>query len=379
MRIVHISCVAPPEGGGIGSVAYQEVLRLRRMGEDAVLIAPDSEAQDTSRKMQGDEDGFIIRLPAWRIGNGARLKGLEARLRDADVVHLHYPFYFTAGFVARLRREDKIKRLVLTLHMDARAGGMRGLFFGIHRKLFQKRIIDSADLLLVSTLDYARHSSFAPWAEDLKMRELPFGVDTDIFKPSDDVDPGYPYSAFHIPPSVSVVGTVSVMDRAHPFKGVDMLLKAASRLPDVHLLLVGDGDKRGDYEKMAADLGIKDRAHFVGRLGRPDLVKALQAMDVFAFPSTSGAEAFGLAMLEAMACGTPVVASDLPGVRQVAEGAGVIAKPGNVEDLAAGLSRMLRDDDMRRGYGFNARKKALGYNWEMHAERLSDFYKEICA
>lgn len=387
MKVVHVCCIAPPESGGMGAVAYQEVLNLHKLGVDAILVAPSvipNVGEESAKLMNLGESAkpVIVRLPALRIGNVARLKGLDEIVKDADVVHLHYPFYFTAGMITRWRRQNKIKHLAITLHMDATDKGWRWLAAELHRKFFQKRVLDAADLLLVSTLDYAKHSSFAPWVNNSRLHELPFGVDTNVFRPSVILSAGEGSAKLmNLGESAKlVIGMVGVMDRAHPFKGVDVLLRAVAKLPsNVHVKLVGDGDRRSDYEKLAKELGLNERAHFVGRLEQGKLVEALQGMDIFAFPSTSGAEAFGLAMLEAMACGVPVVASDLPGVRAVAKDAGLIATVNNPDALADGLRRLLDDPATRHSFALAARDKALRYNWDNHSQTLLKYYQQLCA
>ncbi len=369
MKIVHVCCVAPPEIGGMGLVADKEVAYLRSLGWDAWLIAPETQLD----KSQQPE--YVVRLPAWRIGNVARLFGLKALLKDADVVHLHYPFYFTAGLLAGWRRRHQIKRLVMTLHMDAMDKGWRRWAAEGHRKLFQHHVLKSADLLLVSTLDYASHSSYAVWSHNSKLLELPFGVESENFCPGPSAKP-----EFDIPAGARVAGTVGSMDRAHPFKGIDILIRALVDLPsDVHALLVGEGDRRADYQALAKDLGLAERVHFLGRLDDEKLVRALRSMDVFAFPSTSGAEAFGLAMLEAMSCGVPVVASDLPGVRRVADQAGLLVPPGDQVALSRALNTLLEDKKLRAELGQAARAKAVLYDWrEHHAQKLAGLYQKIC-
>jgi glycosyltransferase involved in cell wall biosynthesis len=402
MRIIHVACVAPPEGGGIGVVADQEVRWLRALGVDATLVAPIT-TQNAKRTTHDEHEsisdaGHVIRLPAWRIGNVAWLKGLGAVVKDADIVHLHYPFYFTAGRLARWRRQHKIRRLVITLHHDAMDTGWRGWVADQHRRFLQKRVLDSADRLIVSTLDYARHSSFAPWADDTRTRELAFGVDTATFRPTNDeerktnIDSGtngryavqrtfdIRNSVFGLPDGVKVIGTVSVMDRAHPFKGIDVLLRAAVLLPiDVHVLLIGEGDRRTEYEHQAQELGLGDRVHFVGRLEQSRLVQALQAMDVFVLPSINRAEAFGLVVLEAMACGVPVVVSDLPGVRSVAQGAGLVVPINDPIALAQSLRRLLLDEISLGLLSTKARDKALTLSWDVHARKLAKDYRDLCA
>ncbi|MDD2785457.1 MAG: glycosyltransferase family 4 protein [Patescibacteria group bacterium] len=368
MKVVHVSCVAPPQGGGIGVVANQEVLYLRKLGVDATLVAPKTSSLVTRYQLP------VTRLPAFRIGNVGRLLGLKKVLKDADVVHLHYPFYFTAGLIARWRRQNKIKHLVVTLHHDATDNGWRGLAANIHRKFLQKRVLESADLLLVSTLDYARNSSYSSLVGDIRLRELPFGVDATVFCPAYLASPVTRYSL----PVTHLVGTVSVMDRAHPFKGIDVFLRAVAKLPaNVHAVIVGDGDRRQSYEEMAKALGIADRVNFAGRLSEDDLIKTLQNLDVFVFPSTSRAEAFGLVALEAMSCGVPVVASDLPGVREVINNAGVTVGVNDEVVLAKAVEDLLNDTDRRQTFAKAAREKALGLDWNKHTQTLFDYYKQL--
>ena len=178
MRVVHLSCVAPPYHGGIGRVAFEEVSRLRARGIDASMLSP----------VGGGDAQLIKRMPV-RLNVGVAAfplyPALQEDLASADIVHLHYPFYGTAGFVAKLRREQKIKKLVLTLHMDATASGVKGLMFETHRRLAQSRILNSADILIASSRDYVAHSSFASWAE--RVVELPFGVDQKQIHKKDNI------------------------------------------------------------------------------------------------------------------------------------------------------------------------------------------------
>jgi len=352
MKVVHLSCVAPPQIGGIGRVAATDVELLRARGVDASHIAPSN-------------------FPSyWAFGNAAMLHSqkLLTAVRDADVVHLHYPFYGTALMVARMRARHTLKRLVLTLHMDATANGWKGMAFGAHRKCFQPGILDRADALLVSSKDYAAHSSFAPWKENVI--ELPFGVDETRFLPMPK-QPG------------RTIVFVGGMDTAHAFKGVEVLLRAFTELPrDSRLILGGDGDLRAGYEKLAKELGVAERTEFIGRVSDTDLPDVYRRGDVLAFPSVSGAEAFGLVALEAQACGVPVVASDLPGVRTVVEDkvTGLLTPPGDAQELAAHLRLILENSGMREEFGRAARRRVLEkFTWTKHMDGLMNVYNSVCA
>lgn len=365
MRIVHLACVAPPVTGGIGRVAYEEVLRLREQGQEAVLVSP-----------VGGGLPSIERLPSYlRIGNAAVARGRKLReiLKGADIVHLHYPFYGTMETVAQLRREGHIKKLAITLHMDAQAQGMKEWIFRLHRKFFQEKILAAADTLFCASKDYLRASSFAYLADDPRLQEIPFGVDTRSFMPG-----GAERKRFGLPEGVPLVGFVGGMDIAHAFKGVGILLQAIARLPaNVHLQLTGDGPLRAQYEMQAKQLGIQDRCHFLGRAQDGELPALYRNMDVFAFPSVSQAEAFGLVALEAQACGIPVVASDLPGVRTVVVDTqtGFLVPVADAEELAAHLRLLLENAEMRQAFGRAAAERVSQYfSWDVHVARLAAVY-----
>jgi glycosyltransferase involved in cell wall biosynthesis len=396
MKILHISCVAPPETGGIGQAASEEVKRLRARGVDAMLVAP-------ARKHKTGEDDpkWVTRLPApFRIGNAAILSGLKSLIREHDVVHLHYPFFGTAEGVAQDCLLLK-KPLVMTFHMDATSDGLASAVFdtnllgwlpgakyarralvaipdAFYRFAVQPAVIRAARKIFASSLDYATHSSIRGFlnAHPDRIIELPFGVDHSRFTPGP-----VKKSAFGIPERARVVGFVGGMDAAHAFKGLPHLLKAIAMLPnDVHALLVGGGHQRALFERQAEDLGIAERVHFAGRIPQEQLADAYRSMDVFAFPSTGAAEAFGLAAAEALSCGVPVVASDLPGVRSVVadEVAGLLTPPSNPVALAAALRRILDNPSLREGMSRAARERVIArYDWDRHVDGLMKVYREV--
>lgn len=354
MRVIHLSCIAPPDIGGIGRVAAKETALLVDRGVDAHHVSLTTHA------------GF-------RFGNAGSVHALDHFVRDADVVHLHYPFYGTAGAVARLKRRNVIKHLVITLHMDATAGGIKGAIFGVHRALFQDKILSAADALIVSSRDYARHSSYRRIAE--RAVELPFGVDERVFSPGRGNR-----GRFGLSDEQPVVVFVGGMDTAHAFKGVDVLLGAIARLKDIQVLLVGDGNMRKRYEARAAELGIGERCRFAGKLDESGLVAAYRSANVLAMPSTSAAEAFGLVAIEAQSCGIPVVASDLPGVRTaVADGeTGRLVPVGDEAALAQALMRYASDAAFSAPQAKRARERVLAsFTWSAHMDKLMEVYRSL--
>lgn len=372
------------------------VKRLCARGVEATLVAP------VLRGARHEADpAWVTRLPApLRVGNAAVLSGLKPLMKRADVVHLHYPFFGTAEGIAQDCLWMK-KPLVTTFHMDATADGIMSPLFdthalgalpplrvlrhimvsgldGLYRLTVQPAILRASRRIFVSSFDYADHSSLRGFrqAHPERVIELPFGVDHARFASGTSTK-----AAFGMPDAARVVGFVGGMDAAHAFKGLPVLLDALALLPDtVHALLVGDGPQRRLFEVQARDRGVASRCHFVGRLSEDRLPEAYRAMDVFAFPSTNAAEAFGLAAVEAMSSGVPVIASDLPGVRTVVSDGttGLLVPANNAAALADALRRLLDNEALRQGMAHAARERArMRYDWNRYVDGLMEVYRTV--
>jgi rhamnosyl/mannosyltransferase len=133
--------------------------------------------------------------------------------------------------------------------------------------------------------------------------------------------------------------------------------------------------------EMARELGIQGRTHFMGRVTPEEAVALLHAAAVFVLPSHLRSEAFGLCQIEAMACGLPVVSTDLPtGVPEVNRHGetGLIVPPGDARALAAAIKRLLDDPELRARLGEGGRRRAReNYRAELMAQRVSAIYREV--
>ncbi|MGE5238959.1 MAG: glycosyltransferase [Chloroflexota bacterium] len=154
---------------------------------------------------------------------------------------------------------------------------------------------------------------------------------------------------------------VGYLGRLNETKGTDDLVKAFAKItpmfPDAVLLIVGDGPLRDDLESAARVLGISDRVIFAGL--RLDKENILAAMDIFAFPSLT--EGHPNALVEAMAAGKPIVATDIPPVREILDGRGdaLLVPVKNPDEIAMSLEVLLRDREISETLGQTAQRKAL--------------------
>jgi rhamnosyl/mannosyltransferase len=166
------------------------------------------------------------------------------------------------------------------------------------------------------------------------------------------------------------------------YKGIDVLLKALSLATEANLLIVGDGPERPRLEALSVQLGLDSRAQFVGSLPDAELVKALAGADVFVLPSVSRAEAFGLAMVEAMANGLPAISTtlgtgtdwvNLDGV------SGIVVRPGDATALAEAIGRV-RDPALRARLGTGAFERAQKmFSFDVHLDALEAAYSKAAA
>ncbi|HEY8477260.1 MAG TPA: glycosyltransferase family 4 protein [Chloroflexota bacterium] len=379
LRIAHVTATFPPYWGGTGNVAYHNAREMARRGHEVTVVTVPPASGQTGPA----PDGLAVRYlrALLRIGNAPVAPGLVG-IQGFDVVHLHYPFIVGAELVAAAAARRAMP-YVLTHHNDLVGDGWRRPLFATYFALSARLVLGGARKIGVVSLDHAASCRLAPL---LKRRwddvvEVPNGVDARMFHP--ERDGAGVRDWLGVGPGAPVVLFVGAMDRAHHFKGVPCLLRAFARMGrrDAILVLVGDGDRRESYVSLARALGIAPRVRFVGGVPNADLPPYYAAADVVVLPSFPP-ESFGVVLIEAMACGRPVVAHAIPGVRGVVDDGttGLLAAPGDEADLAAKIQLLLEDAPLRARLGAAGRRKVEErYDWRVVGDRLEMLYREVCA
>ncbi len=369
MHISHIVSTYPPYKGGMGNVAFEMVKGLKKKGYKTSVLTP-----NYPQGLTQQYDADIIKLdPVFSYGNSAFVPSLYSHLKKTNLIHLHYPFFGGAETVAFFKRNHPDIPLVISYHMDVQGAGLLKAFFQIYRKTFFPWIMNKADTIIVSSKDYTQASNFLSLVKQKNIIELPFGADN-IYQPSSrKLDLGKVQLLF-----------VGGLDKAHYFKGLHNLLNALGQLQkqsaDFHLSIVGDGDLRESYELTVRKNNLKEKVTFRGKLNDADLVKAYQQADCTILPSVDRSEAFGLVLIESMACGTPVIASNLPGVRSVVDHGktGFLVEPNNVQELANQVKKLMEDKSLRQEMSQNAINKVeTDYRWPKVIDQLDVVYKSL--
>lgn len=293
--------------------------------------------------------------------------GLPRRLAQfrPDIVHIDEEPYNLATWLA-MRQARKV--------------GAKTLFFtwqNLHRRYpppfnrIERQVLDGADYAIMG--NQAAVDVFRAKGYHGPHRVIPqFGVDPALFSPPAARDSGRTF----------IIGSAN--RRLVPEKGVDMLLRAAADLPGVwRLHIAGDGPALPGLRRLAAELGIAARVHFDGPLPSDQVAPYLRDLDVLVMTSRTlpnWQEQFGRVLVEAMACGVPVIGSDSGEIPNVIGDAGLIVPEEDIDALRRGLLQLMQDDALRLNLGQRGRQRVMGrFTQARIAADTVDVYRHMLA
>lgn len=231
-------------------------------------------------------------------------------------------------------------------------------------------VLERADRIIVSGQPMIDHSPLLRPHRN-KCVVIPFGLDVAYWGAISSADTQR-YSSRHIVSLGRLVG----------YKGYDVLLRALAPL-DANATIIGEGPLLSDLQALANDLRVADRVRFAGRLPRDKIRQLFHSACLFAFPSVTTAEAFGLVQIEAMAAGLPIINTDLPTtVPLVArhDMEALTVPPGDPAAFAAALGRLLNDPALAERLGHAARIRAFSeYDQSVFRARVTEVYEQVHA
>jgi len=200
-----------------------------------------------------------------------------------------------------------------------------------------------------------------------KIEVIPVGIDTHVFKP---------VYVKKIPNSVLYVG------RLHERKGIFYLIDAIKtvkdEIPDIKLYLIGSGDLKGALQKKIEAEDLFGNTIFIGSVSEEELIKWYNKTEVFVIPSLF--EGFGIVCIEAMACGAPVIGTNVPGIVDIIKNNenGILVKPKNYFELADAIQKLLQDDIFRKRLSENGQKTTKSqFEWRIISKRFIEAYKGV--
>ncbi len=295
----------------------------------------------------------------WHLASLFRSIGALLRTRP-HIVHLHF-LTKRAHYFLLLRRFLGFK-VVITAH----GSDLLRPWPGDRDHL--GRFLQEADAVTVVSEDLRDHALRIGSLPQQRVEVIPNGVDMEVFQP---------IGGKRQPGSMRLIS----VGRLEHVKGHDVLLRALADPQygsgSCELTLVGDGEERSALIELARQLAIEARVNFAGMLNQQETLNLLQNSDVFVLPSRS--EGLPVALIEAMACGLPCLASDVGGVTQVLCGAGMTVEPDNPEELARCLGMILADESLRTGLSKAAIRRASSFSAALAANRYAALYKRLAS
>lgn len=355
MRILTALTYYRPHYSGLTIYAEREARALVERGHQVTVLtsrfSPDLKAREICDGVQ------VIRPRVWfRVSKGVIMPGFLPQawrlMRQADVVQLHVP-QLDAAPIALLARL-LAKPVVLTYHCDLKLP--KGLVHETANRVSDLANVISAsaaDLIVTNTRDYAENSpvmrrflpKIAPVYPPVQLEPVTTG-DLEAFR-----------SRFNLQPGQRIIGMAA---RLATEKGVEYLAQALpavlERFPTARVLFVGPYQNLVGEEAYSARLmpiiqALGEHWSFLGVVSPQEMAAFFHLSEVVALPSLNSTESYGLVQVEALTCGTPVIASDLPGVRVPVQvtGSGLIVPPGDARSLAEALMRVLQDPERYRG------------------------------
>jgi phosphatidyl-myo-inositol alpha-mannosyltransferase len=359
MRIAQVCPYAWDAPGGVQVHVGELSAHLRSRGHEVLVVAPslkrvrDAGVAVAGRAVRVRYQGTVAPIAplAW-----AKVRAILRGWRP-DVVHVHEPLTPSASMAAAMSAPAPV---VATFHAHSERSRLFDLAAPVLRGVWRRL---DARIAVSETA-----GRFVSDRLGDGIRVIPNGVDVERFgsaAPAEDLPPGR---------------RLLWVGRLDPQKGFRVAVRAferlASVLPDLTFVVAGDGKDRSPLE--ALPLPVRERVIVLGTVDRGRLPRYHAAADAFVSPAV-GQESFGIVLVESMAAGLPVVATDIPGYHEVVDDGveGLLVPPGDSVALEAALRRVLEDEELAKSLGESGRARARRYTWDVVGREIEAVCAEV--
>ena len=355
MRVAIVCPYAWDQPGGVQSHIRSLADELRARDHEVLIVAPRRSSTPeipglalVGRTIPIPANGSVAPLTFGPVAARGVTKALERF--GPDVVHLHEPLIPSLSLLALLRTHAPT---IGTFHASAEVS----LGYRVAKPLLSR--VAARLTVRTAVSDAAREliQSYVPGEYHL----TPNGVNVQSFATAEPADVG---------PGTKVL----FLGRLERRKGLEVLLQAMTRLRDmdVELLVAGAGPREKELRALTDRLLVP--ARFLGRVDDNHKAALFKRADVYCAPGLGG-ESFGIVLIEAMASGTPVVCSELPGFKAVATGTAVLVSPGDAGLLADAIRRVVADASLAERMGRAGLRTAQGFDWSRLVGNMERLYE----
>lgn len=362
MKILQVSKYYYPYRGGIETVVQNISEGLQKKGDEVTVICASLSNQSSEEMIHGVK---VIRLSTWfsiysqPISPQFILK-LGRIARDFDLIHIHSPNPLIE-FLLLFKKH--LPPIFVTYHSDI----VRQKWILPFYRPFLHLFLRKTQRIIVPTEFHITHSPILPSHEN-KCRIIPFGIDAKRF----ELDPLRKEKVDQLKSKYGKF--ILFVGRLVPYKGVAYLLEAIQAIP-IHLLIVGVGPLKEELENEVRKLGIMSKVTFLGHVEDNELALLYQACEFLVLPSVNRSEAFGMVLIEAMACKKPVITTRLTsGVNFVSHDqvTGLQVNPMNASELSHAILEVLSSPELKESMGRESYKR---FNEYFTCEKMIESYR----
>ena len=372
-RPLNIAIICHPTIGGSGVVAAELGIALAERGHEVHVVSYVRPVRVTGAQpnLHFHEVPItrypLFKYPPYTLALATKLAAL-AREKPIDVLHAHYAIpHAISAYLCKQMLGDQAPKIVTTLHgTDITLLGLDESFYEITRFSLQ----ESDGVTAVSA--YLARETQERFCTDCPAEVIYNFIDLESFTPA-KADPAL--RARYACPDEALIGHLSNFRWVKRPQDVIRTFHRVTQHHPARLLMIGDGPDREATERLADELGVGDQVRFVGT--DLDVEELLPQLDLFLLPSEQ--ESFGLAALEAMACGVPVIASNVGGLPElVGEGeSGYLLPLRDVEGMSARAVEVLANADLHAKLRTGARRRAEDFDRASTIDRYEDYYRSV--
>jgi glycosyltransferase involved in cell wall biosynthesis len=380
MKVLHLTASLDSEHGGPVTVVRGLAQALAKKGIDVSLFAPSKKAKCTHTS---DYKGVTARVfptsffsKFWPCYSPTLKKALKNELSNFDIIHVHEIWHYPNFACYQVTKATR-KPYLVAVHGALEPSCLNHKAFKkkIYSKLIQREILENAAALHAITEEEVK--SIAEFVDNKNIYCVPNGLNVEDFENL----PGRSRLE-SLYPQIKGKRVILFLGRIHPKKGLDLLAQAFGRVAgeqgNVCLLIAGPNNDgyRTQVEKILAAEGVSDKVIFTGMLTGSERLAALSGADIFALPSHS--EGFSMSILEAMACGLPVIITKDCHFQEVEQMQAGKVIDGNLADLSEALIQLLADRPLCMKMGSAGKKLVKDkYTWDKAADKMIGCYEEI--
>ena len=363
--IAYVAGYYAPHIGGMERVAktLAEEMAARNYDVRVITSAIDQPTKTDTPTVPGLQ---VTRLKAFEFAHTPFAFGLLRalfRLPRNSIIHLHlaqayYPEL--VWLVARARRQ----KYVVHFHLDLMPSGPLGALFLVYKSVILRHVISAADSVIVFSEEQRKFLQNKYGLELAKITIIPNGVGEEYFIKQKDFSAKDPFNLLYV-------------GRLTSQKRVGLLIQAMAVLKQhAQLTLVGSGDEAHALKQLADKLQLTN-VHFAGYKAAPEIRQILNGSDVFVL--SSDREGMPLAVLEAMAAGLPIVATDAPGTRELVSGVGVLVDRADAKEIAKKVDKVLSDRAELGRLSTLSQETAKQFAWSGVVDKCEELYSEVSA